>query len=170
MNSATTTTPAGAALTARRHGRWSTVTVDRSGIADATPTQQWWADGVALAATYSCWDRGRVDTIETMAGPVDWYAMCPREDESALVGAYLAVEAENFGPVAAYVLACTWQESPAFLGWAANAERYSGDAADVPSSTSPQPPVRSVLRRMALPVERRRDLVPIVDPASKDRP
>jgi len=143
-------TPAGASLIIRRRGRWSTVSVDRWRIADATVVEQWWADGVALAAAYACFDRGRATPVETMVGPIDWQAMCPREDEIALVQGFIGVERHDFVLTASYVSQRAWVDAPAYRVWIASAEALdiATVGLPVPAPMTPARQTRSTQRRV----------------------
>jgi hypothetical protein len=145
-----TLTPAGALLVIRRRGRWSRVSVDRWRITDASEAEQWWADGVALAAAYACFGRGRTTAVESTIGSVAWEAMCPREDELALVQAFTGVEGHDFACVADYIRDRVWADAPAYRRWIAVADSRDVTAAGlpVPCQLMPARQARCVQRRV----------------------
>jgi hypothetical protein len=151
-----TLTPAGASLIIRRRGRWSTVSIDRWRITDATEVEQWWADGVALAATYACFARGRTTPVESIIGAVDWAAMCPREDELALVQAFVGVERHDFTLVANYIRDRVWPDAPSYQRWITAAESHNVSASElpIPPQTLPARQSQTVYRRMDRVTER----------------
>jgi hypothetical protein len=160
-----TLTPEGASLIIRRRGRWSTVSVDRWRITDATECEQWWADGVALAATYACFGRGRTTPVETIVGAVDWEALCPREDELALIQAFVGVERHDFALAANYIREHAWVDAPAYRRWIAGAESHDVPAAElpIPFQMMPARQARTVQRR----VDRATELSAMMRPATR---
>lgn len=150
-----TLTPAGASLIIHRRGRWSRVTVDRWRITDATEVEQWWADGVALAAAYACFGRGRTTAVESTIGSVAWEAMCPREDELALVQAFTAVDNHDFTAVVDYIRGRVWADAPAYRRWIAASDDHNATATGLPV------PVQMMPARQARSVQHR------VDPATE---
>ncbi len=91
-------TPAGARLNIRRNSRWSTISIDRWPITDATPQQAHTATALARAAARHSVQLGKRGGIGLGDGRVIWTAHVPTTDLDQALAALLALEDGDHQP------------------------------------------------------------------------